>query len=99
MFLGYQNNKIAFIAETKEELENIPFVTLDKIEETDKEYILLNGEYKLKDESKTEIALINRVAEYPSINEQLDMLYWDKINGTNNWEELITNIKTKYPKE
>ena len=45
MFLGYQNDKIAFIAETREELENMPCVTLDKIEETDKEYFLHNGEY------------------------------------------------------
>ena len=45
MFLGYQNNKIAFIAETKEELENMPCVYLDKIEETDKTYFLHNGEY------------------------------------------------------
>ena len=45
MFIGYQNNKIAFIAETREELENIPCVTLDKIEETDKTYFLHNGEY------------------------------------------------------
>lgn len=45
MFIGYQNDKIAFIAETKEELENMPCVTLDKIEETDKTYFLHNGEY------------------------------------------------------
>ena len=45
MFLGYQNDKIAFIAKTKEELENMPCVVLDKIEETDKEYFLHNGEY------------------------------------------------------
>ena len=45
MFLGYQNDKIAFVAETREELENIPCITLDKIEETDKEYFLHNGEY------------------------------------------------------
>jgi hypothetical protein len=45
MYLGYQNDRIAFIAETKEELENMPCVTLDKIEETDKEYFLHNGEY------------------------------------------------------
>lgn len=45
MYLGYQNDKIAFIAETKEELENMPCVTLDKIEETDKTYFLHNGEY------------------------------------------------------
>ncbi|MBD5397989.1 hypothetical protein HDR60_00580 [bacterium] len=40
-----------------------------------------------------------RQEEYPSINEQLDMIYWDKINGTNNWETKITEIKNKYPKE
>lgn len=45
MFLGYQNDKIAFIAETKKELENMSCVTLDKIEETDKTYFLHNGEY------------------------------------------------------
>ena len=45
MFLGYQNDKIAFVADTREELENMPCVTLDKIEETDKTYFLHNGEY------------------------------------------------------
>lgn len=33
MFLGYQNGKIAFLAETREELESLPCVTLDRIEE------------------------------------------------------------------
>lgn len=40
-----------------------------------------------------------RVAEYPDISEQLDMMYWDKINGTNNWVDTITAIKQKYPKQ
>ena len=40
-----------------------------------------------------------RVAEYPSIAEQLDMIYWDKVNGTDLWVEKIKAIKTKYPKE
>ena len=40
-----------------------------------------------------------RVAEYPSIEEQLDMIYWDKINGTDSWVKKITEIKNKYPKE
>lgn len=39
-----------------------------------------------------------RQQEYPKVEEQLDMIYWDKINGTNNWETLISEIKTKYPK-
>jgi len=35
---------------------------------------------------------------YPSIQEQLDMQYWDKVNGTTNWEDSITQIKTDNPK-
>jgi len=40
----------------------------------------------------------SRASEYPSIQDQLDMQYWDKINGTNHWETLISEVKTKYPK-
>lgn len=40
----------------------------------------------------------DRVKEYPSIQEQLDMQYWDKINGTNNWQDAINAVKIKYPK-
>lgn len=45
MFLGYQNGEIAFIAETREELENVNHAVLDSIEETDKEYFLYKGKY------------------------------------------------------
>lgn len=39
-----------------------------------------------------------RAKEYPTIQEQLDMIYWDKANGTNLWQEKIAEIKAKYPK-
>ncbi len=39
-----------------------------------------------------------RAAEYPPTSEQLDLIYWDKINGTDNWVEKISEIKAKYPK-
>ena len=39
-----------------------------------------------------------RAAEYPSIQEQLDMQYWDAVNGTTTWLDLVSNIKEKYPK-
>ena len=55
MFLGYQNELIdgsevetlfvAYVAETREELENMPCASFAKIEETDKTYFLHNGEY------------------------------------------------------
>lgn len=40
-----------------------------------------------------------RLAEYPAISEQLDMIYWDRVNGTNLWQEKIAEIKAKYPKD
>lgn len=40
----------------------------------------------------------DRSKEYPSIQEQLDMQYWDSVNGTNTWQDKINEIKTKYPK-
>ncbi len=39
-----------------------------------------------------------RLRAYPDYGEQLDMIYWDKVNGTNNWPEKISEIKAKYPK-
>tara|TARA_Y100000816_G_scaffold264550_1_gene223763 strand:+ start:1837 stop:2136 length:300 start_codon:yes stop_codon:yes gene_type:complete len=36
---------------------------------------------------------------YGSIESQLDMLYWDKKNGTNKWVEFVDKIKTDIPKE
>ena len=41
----------------------------------------------------------DRAKEYPSIQEQLDLQYWDKINGTNNWQDAINAVKAQYPKE
>ena len=40
-----------------------------------------------------------RAAAYPSMSEQLDMQYWDKINGTTTWADAIAAVKAKYPKE
>jgi len=39
-----------------------------------------------------------RASEYKTIAEQLDMQYWDAVNGTTNWQDHINAIKTKYPK-
>ena len=39
-----------------------------------------------------------RKAEYPSLEEQQDMQYWDAVNGTTNWKDKIAEIKAKYPK-
>ena len=39
-----------------------------------------------------------RAQEYPSLEEQQDMQYWDSVNETTVWKDTITSIKEKYPK-
>lgn len=39
-----------------------------------------------------------RAAKYPSIADQMDMQYWDKINGTTTWQDAIAAVKAQYPK-
>ncbi len=39
-----------------------------------------------------------RAEEYPSVADQLDMIYWDIVHGTNVWAETVAAVKTKYPK-
>jgi len=53
----------------------------------------LIAEYKAKQYQR------DRAKEYPPITEQLDMMYWDKVNGTDNFLKAIQAVKAKYPKE
>ena len=52
----------------------------------------LQAEYEVKQYQR------DRASAYPSIQEQLDLLYWDKVNGTDNWEQAIAAVKAEYPK-
>jgi len=40
----------------------------------------------------------DRANDYPSIQDQLDMQYWDGINNTTTWKDAITKVKTDNPK-
>ena len=39
-----------------------------------------------------------RRTAYPTVEEQMDMQYWDKKNGTTTWVDAITKVKTDNPK-
>jgi hypothetical protein len=58
----------------------------------------INGLAKLQSEYNSNQYQRDRAKDYPSIQEQLDMQYWDKINGTNKWQQAINAVKQKYPK-
>jgi len=40
----------------------------------------------------------DRAVSYPSIQDQLDMQYWDQVNGTTIWKDSIDKVKSDNPK-
>lgn len=90
MYLGYQNDKIAFIAETKEELENLPCVVLDKIEETDKTYFLHNGEYVF------EVSIEDMQSEVRAVRNNYLEKYVDPKQLVLVWESLSVDERNIY---
>jgi len=36
--------------------------------------------------------------QYPEIGAQLDMQYWDEVNGTTTWKDAIAKVKADNPK-
>lgn len=70
MFLGYQNNKIVLTANTRAELENAPCMTFDRIEETDVNYTLYNGEYL----TDAEVLVKQKETRKKELIEELDAL-------------------------
>jgi hypothetical protein len=42
--------------------------------------------------------LYARQAQYASIVDQLDMQYWDTVNGTTTWKDHIAKVKSDNPK-
>ena len=74
MFLGYQNEKIVLVANTKEELENTPCMVFDKIEESSVDYELYNGEYITVAEAQAKREQAEEESHRKMLLEQLDML-------------------------
>jgi len=42
--------------------------------------------------------IAKRQEEYGSVQEQLDMQYWDSVNGTTTWQDHIAQVKLNNPK-
>lgn len=40
----------------------------------------------------------DRASAYPSIQDQLDMQYWDSVNGTTTWADAVAAVKAAHPK-
>jgi hypothetical protein len=56
------------------------------------------GEWELQNDSDGEHINTKIKDGYPSLPDQLDMLYWDKENDTTTHKDAIDEIKTRFPK-
>tara|TARA_R110000772_G_scaffold253790_2_gene369573 strand:+ start:669 stop:956 length:288 start_codon:yes stop_codon:yes gene_type:complete len=56
------------------------------------EVLRLQAEYDSKQYAR------DRAKVYPSQNDQNDMAYWDRQNGTTTLDDAITAVKQKFPK-
>ena len=52
----------------------------------------LEAEYNSKQYAR------DRATAYPTLTEQADMAYWDRLNGTTTLDDAITAVKIQYPK-
>ena len=39
----------------------------------------------------------DRAVAYPSIQEQLDLQYWDQVNSTTKWKDAVAKVKSDNP--
>ena len=74
-------------------------VNNERLEFTDDDYDqavtdLANSKYD-QQENGYKIA---RQEAYGSIADQLDMMYWDNVNGTTTWKDHIAQVKSDNPK-
>ena len=61
-----------------------------------KQYVDIEGNPVIIDKERVQKYRI-RILNYPLIQEQLDMMYWDQVNGTTVWKDTITDIKSNLP--
>ena len=95
-------------------LEELTVVATQEIEEAKPMYKQVNNERLEFTEADYDQAIVDlanskfdqqengyktaRQEAYGSITDQLDMQYWDNVNGTTTWQDHIAQVKSDNPK-
>ena len=53
---------------------------------------------RLQSENDSQEYARSRATAYAPIGDQLDMQYWDEVNGTTTWADHVAEIKARFPK-
>ena len=95
-------------------LEELTVVATQEIEDAKPMYAQVNNERREFTDSEYDQAIVDlanskfdqqengyktaRQEAYGSIQDQLDMQYWDSVNGTTTWNDFIAQVKADNPK-
>jgi len=80
-------NAVEFDAKDLEEIE-IPDEEFNRLlDDQNKDVFFKNATYAEK-----------RKLAYAPIADQLDMQYWDSVNGTTTWKDHVASVKAQFPK-
>ena len=98
MYALILDNKIVDVSETKFGVSE----SLSWIDCPDNckagEWTLVNGVPTAPPPAPEKTYSQKRMISYLPIRDQLDMLYWDKVNSTDNWQDAIAKVKSDNPK-
>ena len=74
-------------------------INSERIEFTDDDYAQAITDLANSKWQEQEFGYIQaRQEAYGSIADQLDMMYWDNVNGTTTWKDHIAQVKSDNPK-
>tara|TARA_Y100001937_G_C7112416_1_gene328361 strand:+ start:485 stop:787 length:303 start_codon:yes stop_codon:yes gene_type:complete len=76
--------------------KSVDGVTSELTEEEYAQHKIDIGNYKWEEQQFGYISA--RQSAYGSIANQLDMMYWDEVNGTTTWKDHIAKVKSDNPK-
>lgn len=64
------------------------------------ERVVSQAEYEALEEANKPAPSVDelRRAAYGTVQDQLDMMYWDKVNGTDKWKDHVAKVKADNPK-
>ena len=91
--LGFVN-QVDFIVQNDGDGDYIAEWKSKKEKPTEEEIEKAHDEWQKDHDAKQ----YQRDRQYPSIGDQLDMQYWDQLNGTTTWKDAITKVKADHPK-
>ena len=92
-----KQEKKSFLVQQDNEIDG-PYIKEWNVGEKPKEEEIMALEQEWLDWKNANAYKEKRQLAYASIPDQLDMIYWDKVNGTNIWFNHVAQVHLDYPK-